>query len=143
ASLEELFGKEKLDESIKRKVFVLATTYFVNDGQGNFTSKELPWLVQSSSVNDIYLDRNDKETINEILMVGNNFEISTQLGRLDASHGFLLQNDEKGNISYIQSLGISGAARTIKKMNVNGKERFIIALNNEAPIFLVKKLHNK
>ncbi len=143
ASLEELFGKDKLDASVKRQVYVLATTYFVNDGQGNFTSKELPWLVQSSSVNDIYLERNDKETINEILMVGNNFEISTQLGRLDASHGFLLQNDESGNISYTQSLGISGAARTIKKINVNGKEGFIIALNNEAPIFLVKKLHNK
>jgi len=139
ASLEELFGKEKLEESIKRKVYVLATTYFVNDGHGNFTSKELPWLVQSSSVNDIYLERNDKEMINEILMVGNNFEISTQLGRLDASHGLLLQNDESGNIGYKQSLGISGAARRIKKMNVNGKQSLIIALNNEAPIFLVKK----
>ncbi|MDF0715193.1 hypothetical protein PY092_03440 [Muricauda sp. 334s03] len=35
--------------------------------------------------------KNNKETINEILMAGNNFEISTQLGRLDASHGFLLE----------------------------------------------------
>lgn len=143
ASLEELFGKEKLDESIKRKVFVLATTYFVNDGQGNFTSKELPWLVQSSSVNDIYLDRNDKETINEILMVGNNFEISTQLGRLDASHGFLLSNDENGNIEWKQSLGISGAARKIEKINNNGNDGFIITMNNDAPIFLVKKQNDK
>ena len=139
ASLEELFGKDKLDQSIKRKVYVLGTSYFENDGKGNFATKELPWLVQSSTVNDIYLDRNDKQTINEILMVGNNFEISTQLGRLDASHGFLLQNDESGNISWKQNLGISGAARTIEKINVNGKEVFIITLNNEAPIFLVKK----
>ncbi len=139
ASLEELLGKDKLEQSIKRKVYALGTSYFENDGNGNFVTKELPWLVQSSTVNDIYVDRNDKETINEILMVGNNFEISTQLGRLDASHGFLLQNDESGNLSWKQNLGISGAARTIEKINVNGKEEFIITLNNEAPIFLVKK----
>ncbi len=77
--------------------------------------------------------------INEILMAGNNFEISTQLGRLDASHGFLLQNDDSGNISWERSLGISGAARKIANINNNGNEEFIITMNNAAPIFLVKK----
>ncbi|MBW8242200.1 hypothetical protein K1F50_05270 [Muricauda oceani] len=71
-------------------------------------------------------------------MVGNNFEISTQLGRLDASHGFLLQNDEKGNVSLKQNLVISGAARKIEKIIINGKEEFIITMNNGAPVFLVK-----
>ena len=85
-----------------------------------------------------YLINFNKEKINEILMVGNNFEISTQLGRLDASHGFLLQNNELGNISWKQSLGISGAARKIEKINRNGNTGFIITMNNEAPIFLVK-----
>ena len=103
----------------------------------------MPRLVQSSSVNDIYLVKNDKEKINEILMVGNNFEISTQLGRLDASHGFLLSNDENGNIEWKQSLGISGAARKIEKINNNGNDGFIITMNNDAPIFLVKKQNDK
>ncbi|MHA7829530.1 MAG: VCBS repeat-containing protein [Flagellimonas sp.] len=139
ASLEELFGKDKLEEATKRKVYTLSTSYFENDGNNNFSEKQLPHLVQSSSVNDIYLVKNDKETINEILMVGNNFEISTQLGRLDASHGFLLQNDEHGNVSWKQNLGISGAARKIEKITINGKEEFIITMNNDAPAFLVKK----
>jgi len=143
ASLEELFGRDKLEEAIKRKVYMLSTSYFENDGNNNFTSKQLPHLVQSSSVNDIYLVKNNKETINEILMVGNNFEISTQLGRLDASHGFLLQNDEHGNLSWKQNLGISGAARKIEKITINGKEEFIITMNNDAPTFLVKKQQAK
>ena len=143
ASLEELFGEDKLEEATKRKVFLLATSYFENDGNNHFQMRELPYLVQSSSVNDIYLVKNNKEKINEILMVGNNFEISTQLGRLDASHGFLLTNDEKGDISWKQSLGISGAARKIEKINSNGNDGFIITMNNEAPIFLVKKQNDK
>ncbi len=143
ASLEELFGKDKLEEATKRKVYTLSTSYFENDGNNNFSEKQLPHLVQSSSVNDIYLVKNDKETINEILMVGNNFEISTQLGRLDASHGFLLQNDEHGNVGWKQNLGISGAARKIEKITINGKEEFIITMNNDAPVFLVKKQNDK
>ena len=143
ASLEELFGKDKLEEATKRKVYTLSTSYFENDGNNNFSEKQLPHLVQSSSVNDIYLVKNDKETINEILMVGNNFEISTQLGRLDASHGFLLQNDEHGNVGWKQNLGISGAARKIEKITINGKEEFIITMNNDAPAFLVKKQNDK
>jgi len=138
ASLEELFGEEKLQQATKRQVYMLGTSYFENDGNNSFTLKPLPRLVQSSSVNDIHLAKNNKEKINEILMVGNNFEISTQLGRLDASHGFLLTNNEQGNITWKQSLGISGAARKIKRINRNGNTGFIITMNNEAPIFLVK-----
>jgi hypothetical protein len=121
----------------------LATSYFENDGNGNFTQKELPFMVQSSSVNDIYLDKDTKERINEILMVGNNFEISTQLGRLDASHGFLLKNDSNGSIVWKQSIGISGAARKIEKININGNQEFIVTMNNDAPIFVIKKKNDK
>ncbi|MCK0161532.1 VCBS repeat-containing protein [Allomuricauda sp. F6463D] len=143
ASLEELFGDDKLEEATKRKVYLLATSYFENDGNNNFSIKELPRLVQSSSVNDIYLVKNSEERINEILMVGNNFEISTQLGRLDASHGFLLQNDNNGTITWKQNLGISGAARKIEKINRNGNAEFIITMNNGAPVFLVQKQNDK
>ncbi|KAB5489371.1 VCBS repeat-containing protein [Flagellimonas hadalis] len=143
ASLEDLFGRERLDRAEQRKVHLLETSYFENDGKGNFSKKELPHIVQSSTVNDIYLKRNSKERINEILMVGNNFEINTQLGRLDASHGFLLENDEQGAISWKQSLGISGAARTIGRINVGGNEELMITLNNDAPIFLSKKRNNE
>ncbi|MEZ4809477.1 MAG: VCBS repeat-containing protein [Allomuricauda sp.] len=138
ASLEELFGKDKLAAAKKRKVYLLATSYFENDGKGHFSSKELPFLVQSSTVNTIYVENIGKERINEILMAGNNFEISTQLGRLDASHGILLQNDGKGNLTWKQSLNVSGAARKIEKITINGNEEFIITLNNDSPVFIIK-----
>lgn len=143
ASLEELFGDEKLEQAIKRKVYTLSTTYFENNGNNTFTAKALPQLVQASPVNDIYFVKNDKQRINEILMVGNNFEISTQLGRLDASHGIILENDENGNIRWKQTMGISGAARKIEKIVIDGNEEFIITMNDDAPIFLVKKQNNK
>ena len=143
ASLEELFGKEKLASSIKKSIYTLATSYYVNDGKGNFSKKELPLMVQSSTVNDIHIENIDKERINEILMVGNNFEISTQLGRLDASRGLLLKNDKNGNVDWIQSLSISGAARKIGKITIDGNEEYIITLNNDSPIFITKNKDNQ
>ncbi|MFD2099795.1 VCBS repeat-containing protein [Flagellimonas iocasae] len=139
ASLEELFGKDNLEKANKRMVYLLETSYFENDGNGNFSRRELPLIVQSSTVNDIHIDNNDEKKINEILMVGNNFEISTQLGRLDASHGIVLQNEEDGTIHWKQNLNISGAARSIEKINRNGNEELIITLNNDSPVFLIKK----
>lgn len=76
-------------------------------------------------------------------MVGNNFEISPQLGRLDASHQLVLQNDKKGNIYWKENLNISGAARKIEKVNRNGNEELIITLNNDSPVFLIKKKNNQ
>lgn len=143
ASLEELFGKENLENAVKRKVYRLETSYFENDGDGNFSSRELPLMAQSSTVNDIYIDNNDEKKINEILMVGNNFEISTQLGRLDASHGLVLQSDEHGAIYWKENLNISGAARSIEKIKRNGNEELIITLNNDSPVFLIKKQNTK
>lgn len=143
ASLEDLFENDKLDKALKKKVYMLETTYFQNNGNGVFAPKELPFMVQASTVNDIFIEKNDKETINEILMVGNNFEISTQLGRLDASHGLLLQNDGQGNLIWKQSLSISGAARKIEKITRNGDTGFIITLNNNSPFFLNKKQNSE
>jgi len=140
ATLEELLGRDRLGEAMRRKVYMLESAHFENDGNGNFTQRELPLMVQASTVNDIQWTKNDKGTINELLMVGNNFEINTQLGRLDASHGILLQRDSISAIHWKQSLGISGAARAIERIRVDGEELFIIGLNNGAPIFLSKNI---
>jgi len=143
ASLEEVFGKATLEEATKKQVYQLNSAYFENDGNGHFSAKKLPKMVQSSSVNNIYIYDIDGDGYKDALLVGNNFEISTQLGRLDASHGLLLQNDGNGNLVLKQNLQVSGAARDIEKIKINGREEFIIARNNDSPVFLVKNQDNR
>lgn len=138
ASVEELFGKGKLQTASKKQVFQLATCYFENKGQGMFEMRVLPFEAQISSVNDIYAEDFNNNGFLDLLLVGNNFEISTQLSRLDASHGVLLLNDTRGN--FIQPKGqnfdISGAARNIEKLQYQGDSYLIITRNNDQPIFL-------
>ncbi|TMU55474.1 VCBS repeat-containing protein [Flagellimonas algicola] len=141
ASIQDLFGKGKLDDAGKKQVFELASCYFINDGNGQFTKKEFPSLVQSSSIYDIGLEDVTGNGRNELIILGNNYEISTQLGRLDAFHGLILQQGENGNFKYVKQSGfnVSGAARTMKKITMGKDTIFIIGRNNDAPIFLAKK----
>ncbi|MEZ4779711.1 MAG: VCBS repeat-containing protein [Flavobacteriaceae bacterium] len=140
ATVKEVFSEEKLRKSLHKKVFELASCYFENTGNNTFKKHTLPFGAQVSSVNDIWIEdfNNDKNL--DLLLVGNNSEISTQLGRLDASRGVLLLNDGKGNFTEkrTETFNLSGACRTIQKLSVTGKNYWIITRNNNTPLFLKK-----
>jgi len=98
----------------------------------------LPFLTQISSIKTLYLDDFDKNGLKVILIAGNDVEINSQLGRLDAFHGLILLNDKKAffTIKKERSFDISGSARDIEKININGIEYYIITINNNSPVFL-------
>lgn len=140
ARIDEVFDKEKLNKSLKKQVKMLATSYFENDGNNNFRCHVLPSLAQQSSVNAIAMYDFNNDGYQDLLLVGNNYEISTQLGRLDASHGVLLLNDQAGFFQEFgsQDFNIPGAARDIKKVTIKEAVYYVIAMNNDKPVFLKK-----
>lgn len=141
ASITELFGSEELNSATTKHVYELASCYFINEGNGTFTKHLLPNLVQSSAVFEIGLEDLDNDNVKELIFLGNNFEISTQLGRLDAFHGLILQRTANGGYEVMKNTGfdVSGATRSMKKITVGDKEVFIVGRNNAAPKFLVKR----
>ncbi|MEJ1223217.1 VCBS repeat-containing protein [Sediminicola sp. 1XM1-17] len=140
ASLEDLFSEQKLKSAAKKEVFELRSLYLQNDGKGHFTTKNLPLIAQASTTHDIMVEDVNRDGYKDLLFVGNTFEISTQLGRMDASHGILLLNDKKGNFywSHNQNFDISGPARSIKSVTINKVEYYIVGMNNASPVFLIK-----
>jgi hypothetical protein len=140
ASLTDLFTKQKLLNANKKQIFELNSMYFENDGKGHFTPKALPLIVQASTTHDILIDDLNMDGYKDMLFVGNTFEISTQLGRLDASHGLILMNDKNGGFYWArnQDFDISGPARNIQKITINNREHYIVGMNNASPVFLIK-----
>lgn len=138
ASLADIFGKQHLDNAPQEKAYELGSCYFENTGDGHFKKHRLPFSAQISSVNDIWVEDFNKDGFPDLLLVGNNFEISPQLSSLDASHGLLLLNDLQGN--FVEAKGqlfnISGAARNIEKLQYQGETYLIITRNNDQPLFL-------
>ncbi|MCH9659578.1 MAG: VCBS repeat-containing protein [Bacteroidetes bacterium] len=138
ASITEIFGDDALKKAKKEQVTELASCYFENRGDGTFLKHYLPTLAQLSSINDIWVEDFNQDGFEDLLLVGNNFEISTQLSSLDALHGLLLLNDNQGGFYQAkgQLFDISGAARNIEKLSFQGDEYLIITRNNDQPVFL-------
>lgn len=141
ASLEELLGKTQLKTAEKKYLYTLETTYFENTGKLNFKPQPLPIITQASAVKDIMLEDFNSDGYKDVLIVGNDYEISTQLGRLDAFHGLFLQNDTKGGFYWNNGVlpKLSGASRSIKKITVKDQVGYLIGRNNDTPLWIVKK----
>ncbi|MFV8226045.1 VCBS repeat-containing protein [Christiangramia aquimixticola] len=137
AEFSEIFPKDKLEKSLRKKVTELASCYFENLGNGEFKKHVLPMEAQASAIFAIQKYDFNGDGFEDILLAGNNYEISTQLGRLDASHGSLLLNDGKGSFYPSQDLpNIQGPARDIKKICINNQQHFIVTFNNGKPLLL-------
>lgn len=139
ASFNALFPKEILETGFQKSVYELSSCYFENLGNGQFKKHPLPKIAQISTVQDILIENEPKKTI---ILVGNNYEISTQLGRMDASHGIILhplRNDPFKSSDH-DYLGVTGAARSIEKIKIKNKENYVISRNNDS-LFFVSKEH--
>ncbi|RMB58563.1 hypothetical protein EAX61_09690 [Dokdonia sinensis] len=141
AELTQLFPVKKLKSAEIKEVQTLASVYIENLGNGDFKITELPFLAQVSSVYDFLVEDFNKDGFMDVILVGNDYEISTQLGRLDGSQGLLLLNNKRGffEAKEKQDFNISGASRSIKKITINDSTYYVVGRNNDTPLFLKKE----
>ena len=140
ADFKEILPQDKLKQAQVKSITKLASMYFENNGDNTFRAHELPLLSQISSVHDILVDDINNDGYKDVLLVGNDHEISTQIGRLDASQGILLINDKNGffNIEKQSKFNILGASRSIQIITIFGVTYYLIGRNNNTPLFLRK-----
>ena len=143
ASLDELFGAESLKTAKTKYVYTLQSVYVENMGNGQYSMTPLPRIAQTSCIQDIEITDYDRDGFKDLILIGNNFEISTQLGRMDALHGVILRNEQNGSFKWSQNQGfnIRGAARAIENIAIEDEACFIIGLNNDSPVLLKKSNH--
>jgi len=135
ASVEDIFSREKLNDSQVLSADFFNNAVLINDGKMNFTTKALPWEAQLSSYRDaITIDANGDQ-LPDILLVGNYYENNIQMGRYDADFGTILVN--KGNGSFVcqslNGLAVKGQVRHVRKISLaNKSEAYILARNNDS-----------
>ncbi|MGB1450875.1 MAG: FG-GAP-like repeat-containing protein, partial [Marinirhabdus sp.] len=136
AALTEVFGTGALENSYKKQLFQLASCYFENTGGNRFKMKPLPFAAQVSSVNAVHVGDFDNDGRPDLLLAGNNFEISTQLSSLGASRGTLLLNAAGGfRPARGQKFSFKGAVRGLAVLKINGSMHLVVLRNNDAPQF--------
>ncbi len=134
ASLSDIFGNEKL-----RNAAVLTANYFsnsilINNGGWNFTLKELPWQAQLTPYRDAVIANVNGDDRPDILLAGNFYPNSIQMGEYDGDYGTVLINNGNGNFNceLLNGYVIKGEIRSIKKLNKGNEALFILARNNDS-----------
>ncbi|MGN6166540.1 MAG: VCBS repeat-containing protein, partial [Flavisolibacter sp.] len=138
ASIDEIFSSEKLQNAQALEADYFNNALLINDGKMNFVTKSLPWQAQLSSYrNGIIFDANN-DNLPDVLLFGNYYENNIQMGRYDADCGTILINKGKGdfNCEDINGLQIKGQVRHAEKINLDGREAYLLARNNDSVIII-------
>ncbi len=138
ADLTTIFSAEKLKQSQVRKADYFSNAILINNGSLNFSVQALPWLAQLSSYRDAVVVDANRDNLPDILLMGNYYKNNIQMGRYDGDFGTILLNKGKGNFSAenINGLSIKGEVRHIKKIQLNGKQAFVLVRNNDAAMII-------
>lgn len=139
ASLSELFGSRALEAGLIKQVTELSSCYFENTGNNRFKKHLLPQDIQYSSVRDLQAVDLNQDGFMDLLPCGNDFEISTQLGRLDAFKGGALINH--GGVFKFKQITDEpwlGAGRAWISLPRNSDTLWIMARNNNSPLVFKK-----
>ncbi len=134
-SVDEIFTSTQKEGIIEKTVVNPQTSFFINDGKGNFSIIPLPIEVQFSPIYGIETCDYDHDNRLDIILTGNFFDVLPEIGRYDSNHGLVLHGKGNGQFELLKSkdtgLYISGQVRQMKLVKGAKKNMLILAKNND------------
>ncbi len=131
--IDEIFSDKILSESEILFVNDFNSKVLINKGS-EFEQINLPLMSQIAPVRDIQILDYNKDDIEDILLVGNNSNVSTYFGSFESSYGALLEGNGDGTFNYINQknsgLKLRGDMTKVLPLDKN-KSKFVIGINND------------
>lgn len=97
--LKDVYGEEKLKNSLHYSADTFASVYIENLGNGQFKITDLPNVAQLSNLNDMLVRDFNGDGALDVLAVGNLYVSEIETPRNDAGTGLLLLGDGNGSFS--------------------------------------------
>ena len=134
ASLNDIFKKRKLETATVFLADFFSNAVLINNGNFNFTLKELPWQAQLTSYHDAAVVDVNQDDRPDIFLAGNFYPNNIQMGIFDADYGTILVNKGQGNFSpqSLNEILIKGEVRKIKKLSDPNTQVLVLARNNDS-----------
>jgi len=139
-TVEDIFGKELVEEATVKKADYFASAMIINQGAGNFEVVDLPAQVQLSPVKSILPIDVNQDGAMDLLLGGNSYAVGPKQGRYDASFGWCLVNNGQGGFQALSTLEsgvfIRGEIRNMALIAIEKKPVVIVARNNQEVVIL-------
>ncbi len=133
ADIEEVFGQDLLENAEIKEVYTLQSMFLRNKGDFNFEPLPLPQDVQYSSIHAAIHDDFNNDNKLELLLLGNRFDLNTQLGQLDANRGLILEyENQRFKVWKNHDLKAYGSINSAEFINVNNEKWLILGRNNDS-----------
>ncbi|MEP2058487.1 MAG: VCBS repeat-containing protein [Maribacter litoralis] len=143
--LKDVYGEEKLENSLHYSADTFASVYIENLGNGQFTISDLPNLAQLSNINDMHISDFNGDGWLDVLAVGNLYVSEIETPRNDAGTGVLLLGDGKGAFTAKRGsetgFFADGDAKKLVAIN-NGQNNYFLVGNNNDELQFFKLLKN-
>ena len=97
ATLDQLFGRERLQKALHYEVDTFESVYLHNDGGGTFSAAPLPTLAQIAPVRAIVPYDVNGDGYLDLIIGGNLYEVEANTPRADAGNGLWLRGDGRGH----------------------------------------------
>lgn len=133
AEIQAVFDEETLTQAEVKEVFTLESLFLLNEGDFKFKQIPLPKEVHYSSINTAIHDDFNNNTKTDLLLMGNRFDLNTQLGQLDANKGLMLEYHQ-GNFEILKQyhLNINQRINSADFIEVNQEKWLILGVNNDS-----------
>ncbi|OLD17972.1 MAG: hypothetical protein AUJ01_08305 [Acidobacteria bacterium 13_1_40CM_3_65_5] len=140
-TVRDIFSPQQLAGAIFKQARTFATTLVRNNGDGSFTLVPLPHEAQIAPVYGILAGDFDRDGTIDLLLAGNFDGVQPAIGAMMASYGLLLRGDGRGRGNLMpvpareSGFFVPGQARDIQRLRTARGDLYIVARNNDRPLF--------
>ncbi|MCG8332391.1 MAG: VCBS repeat-containing protein [Chitinophagales bacterium] len=132
ATLDEIFGPEKIASSQVLEANTMESIYYENTGNLSFQAHVLPDELQLSTINAATVFDFEEDGYKEVVLGGNFYESNIEMGRYDASYGHLLSigKNAKFGVATIGGHNIDGKIKHIIPIQIGDRYCLVFAKND-------------
>ena len=133
ATIEDVIGKEMVQEASRVEVNMLESIVLENIGKGKFKTHLLPLSAQFSSARGFIVKDFNKDGRKDILLSGNFYPYKTQIGASDAGIGTCLLGVDKMEYKAIE-IEICEANKDVRNMILLREGTILMTVNNGSSV---------